>query len=337
MLTLTHITRAFEAQPVLRGIDLEVTDGEIVCLLGPSGCGKTTLLRIIAGLEFADGGDVQIDGQSILMQPIHTRDFGLMFQDFALFPHLNVQQNVEFGLRMKGTSRQQRQARSREVLALVGLNGFERRDVAQLSGGERQRVALARSLAPNPRLLMLDEPLGSLDAALRERLVLDLRRIIKQVGLTAIYVTHDQREAFASADRIALMNAGQIEQVAAPTEIYRHPATIFAARFLGLDNILPVEKLTGSGAHTPLGMFDIPLHDDGAPPALLLHPDGIMPDPDGAISGTIMESVFLGDAYRVKMECRPDLWLTFKLRDAPLPGETCRVRVAPEYVIPLRQ
>jgi thiamine transport system ATP-binding protein len=336
MLTLTNITRSFDGKPILRGIDLDVTEGEIVCLLGPSGCGKTTLLRIVAGLETADSGDVLIDGQSILNQPVHTRDFGLMFQDFALFPHLNVLQNVEFALRMKGIKRDQREIRAREVLALVSLSGFERRDVAQLSGGERQRVALARSLAPNPRLLMLDEPLGSLDAALRERLVLDVRQIIKRVGLTALYVTHDQREAFAIADRIALMNAGQIEQIGTPTEVYRRPETVFAARFLGLDNTVRVDALTENGAHTPLGFFDLPLRDTSIPSVLLLHPDGIHLDPNGAISGTIAESVFLGDAYRVRMECLPDLWLTFKLPDAPQIGETCRVRVTPEYVIPLR-
>ncbi len=331
MLTLKNITRAFDEQPVLRSVNLEVADGEIMCLLGPSGCGKTTLLRIVAGLESVDSGDVRIAGRSILDQPVHKRDFGLMFQDFALFPHMNVLQNVEFGLRMKGKD----SARAHEVLELVGLSGFEHRDVALLSGGERQRVALARSLAPNPRLLMLDEPLGSLDAALREQLVVELRTIIKRVGLTALYVTHDQREAFAIADRIALMNAGQIEQIGTPMELYRRPATTFAARFLGLGNIVPVESTCDGMAQTALGEFGV------SGDALLLHPDGIYPDAAGRISGVVREVVFLGDTYRVEMQTAHGAALTFKLsaRDSVMPriGETMRVGVAPEYVIPLKR
>lgn len=324
MLTIQQITRAFDGKPVLRGIDLEVAQGEIVCLLGPSGCGKTTLLRIVAGLEHADSGNVLLDGRSILEQSVHTRDFGLMFQDFALFPHLNVLQNVEFGLRMKGMDKAARQTRAREMLELVGLSGFDKRDVAQLSGGERQRVALARSLAPNPRLLMLDEPLGSLDAALKERLLSDLRKIIKRVGLTALYVTHDQHEAFAIADRIALMNAGQFEQVGAPADVYQRPKTAFAARFLGLNNIVPS------------GTFGI----TGASQELLLHPDGISLDERGNISGTVRESLFLGDAYRVTIQTATGLPLTFKVsaREQQVQaGDSVRVRVADEYVVPLQQ
>ena len=340
MLLLKNITRRFADHAVLRGIDLAVAEGEIVCLLGPSGCGKTTLLRIVAGLETADSGDVLLEGASITHQPVHTRDFGLMFQEFALFPHLNVQQNVEFGLRMQGMDQTERQRRAREVLDLVGMGGFERRDVAQLSGGERQRVALARSLAPNPRLLMLDEPLGSLDAALKERLVVDLRAIIKRVGLTALYVTHDQHEAFVVADRIALMNAGKFEQVGTPTEVYRQPETRFAARFLGMNNVVPVESVSNQVAQTPLGAFDL-APDGDAPAALLLHPDGITPATDGTISGTVTETIFLGDAFRVDLHAADDVRLTFKLaaRDQtpPLPGETIRVTVAPEYVLPLKK
>ena len=245
MLVLDGISISFGVNRVLEDLSLHVQQGEIMCLLGPSGCGKTTLLRVVAGLEHAGAGDVRVDGQSILNVPVHQRGFGLMFQDFALFPHLNVAENIAFGLKMQGTPPNERETRIQDVLEMVGLGDFQQRDVSQLSGGERQRVALARSLAPNPRLLMLDEPLGSIDAALRERLILDLRSIIKQVGLTAIYVTHDQAEAFAVADRIAVMNNGRIEQIDSPQVLYHNPQTIFTARFLGLHNILTVDAQIG--------------------------------------------------------------------------------------------
>jgi ABC-type Fe3+/spermidine/putrescine transport system ATPase subunit len=335
MLTVRNITRAFDGLPVLRGVDLDIDQGEILCLLGPSGRGKTTLLRIIAGLERADSGDIALNGQSILNIPVHQRDFGLMFQDFALFPHMNVAQNVAFGLRMRGALHAQEKQRVHEVLQLVGLTGFEERDVTQLSGGERQRVALARSLAPNPRLLMLDEPLGSLDAALRERLVVELRTIIKEVGLTALYVTHDQQEAYAVADRIAVMNAGIIEQIGAPAIVYRQPQTTFVVRFLGLNNIIPVLSYEDGKVHTPVGQFAI----SGEPNAILLHPDGIeiAQAATGSITGVVKERVFQGDNYRLVIEHESGIRLTFKVNgQAPAMGETVAVHVAPDRIIPLR-
>jgi len=240
VLELVNISKAFAGTPALRDVSISVPAGEIVCLLGPSGCGKTTLLRIIAGLETADRGRVLVEGEDIGGVSPHARDFGLMFQDYALFPHKNVFDNVAFGLRMRraaGESDQQIAGRVHEALEMVGLRGFERRNVYELSGGEAQRVALARSLAPRPRLLMLDEPLGSLDRATRERLVVELRDILAGVRVTALYVTHDQTEAFSIADRAIIMNVGRIEQVGAPEEIYRRPATAFVARFLGMTNM----------------------------------------------------------------------------------------------------
>jgi ABC-type Fe3+/spermidine/putrescine transport system ATPase subunit len=338
MLAIRQIMTSYEGMPVLRGIALDVQPGEIVCLLGPSGCGKTTLLRVIAGLEPADSGDVLYDGHSVVAIPVHQRDFGLMFQDYALFPHLKVAENITFGLKMHGISPAQQRLRLREVLKLVGLVGFERRDVAQLSGGERQRVALARSLAPNPRLLMLDEPLSSLDASLKERLVIELREIIKQVGLTALYVTHDQREAFAVADRVAIMNDGRIEQVGTPEAIYRQPASEFVARFLGLSNIAVVLRQEGQYAHTPLGDFTVA----GQPRAVLVHPDDIRvvtKDSPDAIHGQVRERVFLGDAYRLVLEVNDNLNLTLKIpsRDAAIPamGDSIAVQVMPETIVEL--
>ena len=245
LLEVSHVSKSYPGLPVLQEASFSAARGEIVCLLGPSGCGKTTLLRIVAGLETPDTGQVIFDGDDLAAAPVHQRNFGFMFQDYALFPHKDVAANVAFGLRMQGQRPDEIAVRVRESLALVGLNGYERRRVIELSGGEQQRVALARSLAPRPRLLMLDEPLGALDRALREQLMNDLRAILKRLGLTAIYVTHDQEEAFAIADRVLIMRArpesgkgGWIEQDGLPDQVYRHPATPYVARFLGFRNLL---------------------------------------------------------------------------------------------------
>ena len=237
------ISKTFDDTSVLRGIDLSMAQGETVCLLGPSGCGKTTLLRIIAGLEQPDGGTVFFEGRDITTMPVHRRDFGLMFQDYALFPHLSVTDNISFGLRMRNWSGPDIDDRVTELLDLVELEGYGGRKIYELSGGQQQRVALARSLAPKPPLLMLDEPLGSLDRALRDQLLSELRRLLQQLHQTALYVTHDQLEAFAVADRIVLMNQGRVEQMATPTDLYLRPATPFVARFMGFNNLLHAKVL----------------------------------------------------------------------------------------------
>ncbi|NKQ37451.1 MAG: ABC transporter ATP-binding protein [Chloroflexi bacterium] len=253
-MALENIWKSFDGQPVLRGISLDVVGGEVLVLLGPSGCGKTTLLRIIAGLEALDNGRIRTNDQDITQLAPYKRNFGFVFQDYALFPHKNVAQNVAFGLRMYHWDKPRLDQRVTEVLALVGLAGYESRPVHELSGGEQQRVALARSLAPAPRLLLLDEPLGALDRALRERLMLELRGILKQAGgllgrpegMTAVYVTHDQAEAFAIADKVAVMRDGRVEQTGPPHSLYRQPRTPFVARFLGMANILSGEVVSVS-------------------------------------------------------------------------------------------
>jgi ABC-type Fe3+/spermidine/putrescine transport system ATPase subunit len=336
MLTVADLHVQFAGKPVLRGIDLKIAEGEILCLLGPSGCGKTTLLRVIAGLEQAEDGTVLVDGRSIREVPVNQRGFGLMFQDFALFPHMTVAENVAFGLEMQDRPASERLQRVREVLKLVNLDGFEGRDIARLSGGERQRVALARSLAPRPRLLMLDEPLGSLDAALREQLVVELRAIIKQVGLTAIHVTHDQREAYAIADRIALMNQGRIEQLDTPAAVYQRPATAFAARFLGLHNLVRVEQWADGYAQTVLG--SVPL----AAPAdwLLLHPDHLtvgVAVGSPQVEGQVSEVTFLGEAYRLKIRHGSGLELQLRIPVATTPPALDQtVTIAAGMVLPVR-
>lgn len=304
MLTVEEIHVTLGDQPILRGVSLTVAAGEVVCLLGPSGCGKTTLLRVIAGLQASDSGTVQLDGHSLAGVPANRRGFGFMFQDFALFPHLNVADNVAFGLRMQGVPAQARQARVQAVLGLVNLGGFARRDVAGLSGGERQRVALARSLAPRPRFLMLDEPLGSLDAALRESVLLELNTIIRATGLAALYVTHDQREAFAIADRVAVMNAGHLEQIDTPVHLYQHPRTAFVAQFLGLNNQVSATDL--AALHLPL---------PAAGEHFLLHPDGLRlsaATETPAFMAQVSEVVFQGDAVRLRIHHDSGLLLTFR-------------------------
>jgi thiamine transport system ATP-binding protein len=246
VLSVLHIERLgvrFEGERALDDASLDVTRGEIVTVLGPSGSGKTTLLRVVAGLQPPDQGRVLLDGEDLADVPPHRRGIGLVFQDHALFPHRDVFGNVSFGLRMRGDSPEAIAARTAELLELVGLVGLERRRVGTLSGGEQQRVALARALAPEPRVLLLDEPLGSLDRRLRDRLLDDLGRIFGELGSTAIYVTHDQTEAFTLGDRVAVMRAGRVVQVATPDELWAHPHDADTARFLGLANVDGVEVI----------------------------------------------------------------------------------------------
>ena len=237
MLRIEDVTVRFGGKTALDGVTLEVAAGEVVSVLGPSGSGKSTLLRVIAGLQPSDSGRVLLDGVDITPVPPHRRGIGLVFQDHALFHPRDVQGNVGFGLRMRGDSRERIERRVGELLDLVGLTGYERRSVATLSGGEQQRVALARALAPEPRVLLLDEPLGSLDRRLRDRLLEDLEQLFKRISLTALYVTHDQTEAFALGDRVAVVRAGRVVQTGTPDELWAHPIDEDTARFLGLGNV----------------------------------------------------------------------------------------------------
>jgi spermidine/putrescine ABC transporter ATP-binding subunit len=231
------VTKAFGSVIAVNDLTLEIPRGIFLSLLGPSGCGKTTTLRLIAGFEQPSQGDIFIRGQCVNLVPAYRRDFSMVFQNFALFPHMTVANNVAFGLRMRRLSREERDTRVREALALVHLGGFEDRYPKQLSGGQQQRVALARAIVVRPAVLLLDEPLGSLDKKLREEMQVELRQLQQEIGITAVFVTHDQEEALTLSDRVAIMNAGKIEQMGTPRELYERPATDFAANFLGVSNI----------------------------------------------------------------------------------------------------
>ncbi len=300
------IHKTFGEIRAVSGVSFDVDPGEVMALLGPSGCGKSTVLAVIAGLEQADAGGISWDGKSLREVPPHERGFGLMFQDYALFPHMNVFGNIVYGLRMRGWPEDRLRKRVGDMLELVGLPGFDKRDVNTLSGGEQQRVALARSLAPEPRLLMLDEPLGSLDRNLRERLVSDLRQILKRMHQTAIYVTHDQEEAFALADRVAVMNAGRLEQLDAPQMIYARPASPFVARFLGMTNLLDGvirPTLDGIVVETAVGAFPVVGQFHGRV-TLLLRPDAVRPDGVGSLhlQGRLLGCSFRGSSCQATIE-----------------------------------
>ncbi len=303
MLDTVDLTLSYGGINALAGVSLTVGDGEVLGVLGPSGSGKSTLLRVVAGLEQPDAGRVLWDGIDITHLPAHERDFGLMFQDFALFPHRDVAANVAFGLRMQGIDGAARTARIAEVLAMVGLEGYGPRSVGTLSGGEAQRVALARALAPRPRLLMLDEPLGSLDRALRERLVGDIGELLAAAGITALYVTHDQEEAFAVADRIVLMRDGALVQEGAPEELWAHPADEFTARFLGFTNIVDAE-ISGGRAATPWGDLPAPPGAPEGPARLVVRPDALRVALGGPIAAVVVSAAFRGDHVVLRM--RPD-------------------------------
>jgi ABC-type Fe3+/spermidine/putrescine transport system ATPase subunit len=347
LLQVLSISKTFGNTSILREISFHADEGEIVCLLGPSGCGKTTLLRIIAGLETADSGQGLLAEHPLDDVPVHRRGFGLMFQDYALFPHKDVTANVAFGLRMQRLPRAQVKRRVAEVLDVVGLVGYERRRVYDLSGGEQQRVALARSLAPGPRLLLLDEPLGSLDRALREELMNELRAILKGIGVTTIYVTHDQQEAFALSDWMIIMRQGRVVQQGTPQAIYQHPASPWAARFLGLTNVLPgrVTCLRPLQVDTSLGRLPLLTTKHvatGQPVTLLIRPEAAhlaagRPLKDNVVlQGTVRECSFRGGYYRLVMhhEAGQDLAfeLVFNAIGPPQPGESIGLTLPPEAI-----
>jgi spermidine/putrescine transport system ATP-binding protein len=309
MLKVHHIHKNYAGRPLLNDISLNLEQGETICLLGASGSGKSTLLRIIAGLESPDSGSVAFDGIDLTAIPPHLRDFGLVFQDYALFPHLNVYDNVAFGLKMRRLPTAEINQRVVNAMETVNLGGFEKRRVTDLSGGEQQRVALARALATHPRLLMFDEPLGALDRTLREDLLNELRRILHQTDIPSIYVTHDQEEAFTIADRVLILHEGRIVCEGTPVEVWSNPGSAFAAGFLGLGNIVQ-GKILGRmldaswEVKVDARVFAVQCrhpHQVGDNVHLLVRPLPAEDEPN-TIQGAVMDVIFQQDRFKVALD-----------------------------------
>lgn len=319
---LADITKTYSGQLALNALSLSVKPGEFVALLGPSGCGKTTALRSIAGLETIDSGTISIDGEDVTDQPTNKRDMGMVFQSYSLFPHLTAIKNVEFGLRMRKVSAVERRDRAAAAMSMVGLDSHLNRYAHELSGGQQQRVALARALVTEPRVLLLDEPLSALDAKVRVQLREEIRRIQTQLGITTFFVTHDQEEALAVADRVAVMQAGNIEQIGTPEELYSHPQTPFVAEFIGLSNSL--EGVVTSGKVEVLGHTLPLLRPDTAngPVRVLIRPEEVALAPTG-LPGTVISSSFLGSLRRTNVllaDGATIIAVQHSVRENPQPG-----------------
>ena len=334
MLEVINLHKSYEGAPLLRGISFSVAANEIVCLLGASGSGKSTLLRIIAGLESPEQGSVRWEGQDLASIPAHQRSFGLVFQDYALFPHLNVVENVAFGLKMLDLPREEIKLRVTGVLEQVNLTGFDQRHVTDLSGGEQQRVALARALAPKPHLLMLDEPLGALDRNLRERLMKELRHILHATHIPAIYVTHDQEEAFTVAERVLLLHDGEFVRSGSPQDVWNNPGSAWVARFLDAGNVIEGVVRLNTGVlqvDTSAGVLEMPCghaHKVGEKVDILVRPQGVQRAMEGNLHGVVADAVFFQDRFKVTLESG----LYFFLPEAPGIGEKISLAISPTAV-----
>ncbi|MDP1837544.1 MAG: ABC transporter ATP-binding protein, partial [Reyranella sp.] len=310
-LRIEGAAKRFGEVAALDGVSLQVARGELLTILGPSGSGKTTLLKVVAGFEKPDAGSVKIDGVEITALPPARRDIGMVFQNYALFPHLTVERNVAFPLEMRNVAKPEIVCRVADALALVELAGYEQRLPRQLSGGQQQRVALARAIVFNPRLLLLDEPFGALDRKLRETMQLEVRRLQRRLGLTTIFITHDQEEALVLSDRIAVMDKGTIQQIATTTEIYERPANDFVADFVGESNIFH-GTVSAVGAITLDGGRMLKVRSDksaGAKVGVLMRPERFDTGGANQFTGEVIESVYLGTSFKLRLACEGGLEL----------------------------
>ena len=345
-LTIKDATKSFGPTTVVHRFDLQVERGEFVTFLGPSGCGKTTMLRMIAGFETPSAGRIMIDGEDVTNTPPNRRRIGMVFQAYALFPNLTIAENVAFGLKVGGQPKRDIAARVEEMLELIKLPHLGSRYPYQLSGGQQQRVALARALAPSPRVLLLDEPLSALDAKIRLSLREEIRQLQRDLGITTVFVTHDQEEALSISDRIVVMNEGRVEQSGAPFEIYNRPRSRFVANFIGtlslVDGVLDAERrvLVDGNAIT---VADAPSGSAGAPATLALRPEAIKleasPERTNRLSGRVVDAQFLGSVVRLKLDVAGATVLadTFNRPTAPPPatGTSVDVYFAPSDVFAL--
>ena len=334
--SLGGIVKDFDATRVLHGVDLDIAPGEFVSLLGPSGCGKTTLLRILAGLEPATAGSVSFDGRDVSRVSTNKRDIGMVFQSYSLFPHLRVIDNTAFGLRRRRVDARSASARARDALELVGLAHLADRFPHQLSGGQQQRVALARALVTEPRVLLLDEPLSALDAKVRVQLRDEIRRIQLRLGTTTVFVTHDQEEALAISDRIAVMNGGRIEQIGTPSDLYERPASAAVAAFVGLSSLVPA---LSTGRSAEVWGLELPLlrEEPVGPVELFVRPESVRlvgPEDAGA-DAHVIETTFLGSFRRTLVRTADGTLITLQhpVSDVVAYDDRVRISIAPVDVL----
>jgi putative spermidine/putrescine transport system ATP-binding protein len=338
-LQIASVTKSFKDTQVVKGVDLAFDKGEFVTLLGPSGCGKTTILRMIAGFEAPTTGTILVDGKDITGLPPNQRKIGMVFQAYALFPTMNVADNIGFGLKIAGAPRPERDARVEEMLKLIGLPGYGKRYPFELSGGQQQRVALARALAPRPRMLLLDEPLSALDAKIRVSLREEIRAIQRELGITTVFVTHDQEEALSISDRIVVLNAGNVEQFGTPFEIYNRPRTRFAATFVGTLNTIHAKVLDAGAKSVSIDgqSATVPALPEtartGDVVSLTMRPEAVSlangHDRDIVLEGTVSEVAFLGSVIRLKVRLGENIVAldTFNDQHRPPPKYDERVKL----------